>query len=233
MALSFVNNVNTNNFNLNGVNNMSMNLAKTVVAGERINLSKEQGSHVTKYCVGLNWNEKPGIVVDCDTSILLLKEDDTIIQGSNGPNMPKCLCYYGQLEVPGVKSYGDNRTGNDSEFSTPTGCDEQIDIDLSALDPEVKKVVVIATTHSEVNGGPGVPIPFGRAANPLLTIFKNEGTPEPLYKFELDEDMSTATSCEIASFYLKNDEWRYVSMADEVGTHAFGLQGILERYNIG
>lgn len=210
-----------------------MNLAKTVVAGERINLSKQVGAAVTKYAVGMNWNEKAGITADCDISIILLDEAGTIIPGSNGPNMPKCMCYYGQLELPGVKSYGDNQTGNDSEVTTPTGSDEQVDVDFSMLGSEVSQVLIIATTHSEVNGAPGQPLPFGRVAVPVLTIYNNTAEPQPLYTFELDEETSVATAVEVAKFYKKGGDWRYVSMADEVGQNPFGLTGIVEKYSIG
>lgn len=211
-----------------------MELAKTVVAGERINLAKEQGENVTKYAIGLDWNVKPGINIDCDISVVLLGEDEKIIAGSNGANMPKCLLYYGQKTLPGLMSYGDNRSGDNSEFTTPSGCDEQIDIDLAKLEALVRSVVVVATTHSEVNGKPGTPMPFGRAAKPVLTVFKNENAaaPVPLYKFELDEDFSASTAVDIAKFYLKDNQWRYVSMADQVGTEAFGLQAIINKFNI-
>jgi stress response protein SCP2 len=212
-----------------------MDLAKKVQAGERINLSKTHGANLTQYAVGMEWHEKAGIVADCDISIVLLNEQGNIVPGSNGPNMPKCLCYYKQEELPGVKSYGDNLTGSDSEVQTPTGSDEQIDVDFSALEPNVNQVIIIATTHSEENGQPGTPLPFGRVATPVLTIFNNSNptNPVPLYTFELDEDHSTATAVEVAKFYKKNDDWRYVSMADEVSQHPFGLQGIIEKYNIG
>jgi len=212
-----------------------MNLAKTVQAGERINLSKQVGAAVTKYAMGLNWNVKPGINADCDLSIVLLDEAGNIIPGSNGPNMPKCMCYYGQQQLPGVKSYGDNLTGNDAETQTPTNSDEQIDVDFAMLEAGVAQVLIIATTHSEVNGQPGPPLPFGRVAIPVLTIYNNTNSaaPVPLYTFELDEEASVATAVEVAKFYKKNGDWRYTSMADSVSEHPFGLQGITEKYNIG
>jgi len=213
----------------------TMNLAKVVSAGERINLSKEVGAAITKYAVGIEWNEKEGVVADCDISVILLDESGAIIPGSNGDNKPKCMCYYGQQELPGVKSHGDNKTGNDDEVQTPTGNDEQIDIDLSMLGDDVNQVLIIATTHSEKDGQPGEPLPFGRVAVPTLTIFNNVNgqAPEPLYEFELDEEASVATAVEVAKLYKKNGDWRYVSMADEVSQHAFGLEGITEKYNIG
>lgn len=212
-----------------------MNLAKTVVAGERINLSKQVGAAVTKYAVGMGWNEKAGIVADCDVSIVLLDAAGNIIPGSNGPNKPKCMCYYGQQELPGVKSYGDNLTGNDAEVVTPTNSDEQIDVDFAMLEAGVEQVLIIATTHSEVNGQPGQALPFGRVAIPVLTIYNNTNpaAPQPLYTFELDEEASVATAVEVAKFYKKNGDWRYVSMADEVGQDPYGLNGIVSKYGIG
>ncbi|CAL9981365.1 hypothetical protein VPHD81_0017 [Vibrio phage D81] len=210
----------------------NMQLAKTVQAGERINLAKEQAG-INKFAVGLEWNEKNGITADCDVSIVLLDKDGAIVPGSNGSNQPKCLCYYGQQSLPGVNSYGDNKTGNDDEVQTPTGNDEQIDVDFMSLDANVAQVLIVATTHSENAGQPGEPLPFGRVAVPVLTIFNNAGAqPQPLYKFELDEEHSMATAVEIAKFYLKDGQWRYVSMADEVGREAFGLQGIITKYGI-
>lgn len=205
----------------------SMNLSK-VVAGERINLSKAQAG-VNKYAVGLEWNPKAGVTADCDISIILLDANGKVIPGTNGPNKPKCMCYYGQLELPGVKSYGDNQDGSDDAFATPTGNDEQIDIDLSKLSADVAQVVVVASTHSET----GTALPFGRVASPVLTIFANEGArPDPKYFFEMDEDFSTATSVEVAKFYRRGADWSYVSMADVVGTDAMGLQGIVSKYGI-
>lgn len=211
-----------------------MELAKKVATGERINLSKQVGGNVTEYAIGMNWNEKAGIVADCDISIVLLDKNGIIIPGSNGPNKPKCMCYYGQQELPGVKSYGDNLTGNDDELQTPTNSDEQIDVSLLALEASVNQVLIIATTHSEVNGQPGEPLPFGRVATPVLTIYNNtnQSIPVPLYTFELDEDHSVATAVEIAKLYKRNNDWIYVSMADEVGRDAFGLSSIIDKYNI-
>lgn len=213
----------------------TMNLAKTVQAGERINLSKQVGAAVTKYAMGLNWNVKPGINADCDLSIVLLDEAGNIIPGSNGPNMPKCMCYYGQQELPGVKSYGDNQDGTDGAIQNPTNSDEQCDCDFSMLEPNVAQVLIIATTHSEVNGQPGSPLPFGRVAIPVLTIYNNTNgsSPVPLYTFELDEDASVATAVEVAKFYKKSGDWRYVSMIDEIGQDPYGLNGIVAKYNIG
>lgn len=212
---------------------MNMNLAKSVSTGERVNLAKEQGS-LSQYAVGLNWNEKAGITADCDVSVVLLKEDGTIIQGKGGANQPNCLCYYGNQKLKGVMSYGDNLTGNDSEIQTPSNSDEQIDIDLNNLPIEVAQVLIVATTHSELNGQPSTPLPFGRVAKPVLTVFNNSNSrsPIPLYNFELDEEFCMATAVEIAKFYKRNGQWMYVSMADEVGKHAFGLQSILDKFKI-
>lgn len=219
---------------------MNLSKAQVVTTGERLNLSKAFGSKFTKPVVGLEWNPKAGIVVDCDLSIILLDADGNIIPGAKAAGQPNCLAFYGNQEIEGVKLYGDNLTGDDEETSCPTGCDEQADIDFDALPANAAQAVVVATTHSEAaNSTPekpikGTAIPFGRAAKPRIIIFEEtaKGEYDPKITYELDEENSTATAVEVAKFYKRNGEWIYTSMGDEKGTDAFGLQAMLDTYGI-
>ncbi len=219
---------------------MNLSKAQVVTTGERLNLSKAFGNKFTKPVVGLEWNTKAGITVDCDLSIVLLDENDKIIPGVVAAGQPNCLAFYGNQTLPGVSLYEDNQTGDDSETDTPTGCDEQADIDFTALDPRVAQIVIVATTHSEDSKSTpekpiaGTPVPFGRAAKPRVIIFEetSKGEYDPKITYELDEENSTATAVEVAKFYKRNGEWMYTSMGDEKGTHAFGLQAMLDTYGI-
>ncbi len=217
---------------------MNLSKAQVVTTGERLNLSKAFGVNFTKPVVGLEWNTKSGIVVDCDLSIVLLDADGNIIPGVKAAGQPNCLAFYGNQDLPGVHLYADNLTGDDEETDCPTGCDEQADIDFEKLDSRVAQVVIVASTHSEAeNSTPenpikGKAIPFGRAAKPRVIIFNYEGAYEPKITYELDEENSTATAVEVAKFYKRNGEWIYTSMGDEKGTDAFGLQAMLDTYKI-
>lgn len=212
----------------------STSKAQTVEVGQKINLSKAVGRAVTKYAIGMEWDEKDGMKADVDVSLILFK-DGSPLPGNNNGGTPNCLVFYGRLEAAGIKAYGDNTTGDNAEFTTTTGCDEQVDIDLSAV--EVDEIRVFASTHSEMyeNGQPtgveGDPIIFGRVANPVVTVFDNTASPaKPLYDVELDEEADMATSVEVAKFYLHKGDWKFTSMADEIGRTAFGLNGIISKY---
>lgn len=217
--------------------NTSMNLAKTIVKGERVNLAKDFGAQVTKYAIGLDWNPKAGMTADCDISTISVDADDKPIGFAD-----ESLCFYANPNLAGIKSYGDNKTGTDSESNTPTGSDEQIDIDLLAQNENTRAIYAIATTHSEipstqegVAGTPGEPQMFGRVAAPVLTVYNNTdpANPVPLLQIELDEEHSVATAVECAKFYKnKNDEWCFTAMGDQVGTHAFGLQATVDKFGV-
>lgn len=214
----------------------SINLAKQVVAGERINLSKEQNG-LEKYAVGITWNEKPGVVADCDISVVLLDSVGGPVLGhvGNDPNKPRCLLYYHNQKMPGVKSYGDNLTGSDEDINTPTGESEQIDIDLGALEADVASLLILCSTHSEKNKKPGTPMFFGKVAAPVLTVYNNTNSdaPVPLYTYKLDEEYSNGTAIEIGKLYKKdNGDWMYTSLGDIVGIDAFGLESVLKKYSI-
>lgn len=218
---------------------MNLSKAQVVTTGERLNLSKAFGNNFTKPVVGLEWNTKAGITVDCDLSIVLLDADGAIIPGVQSAGQPNCLAFYGNQDLPGVHLYADNLTGDDAETDCPTGCDEQADIDFGALDSRVAQVVIVATTHSEAenstqeNPVKGPAIPFGRAAKPRVVIFDHvNGEYDPKITYELDEENSTATAVEVAKFYKRNGDWMYTSMGDEKGTDAFGLQAMLDTYKI-
>lgn len=244
-------------------------LSKAVVAGERVNLSKAfataTGADIKQWALGLSWNPKPGFKADCDVSVLVCR-NGAAIPGTNpvpgapvnpqtgiAPQISKALCFYGQLELPGLKSYGDNTDGVDGAFATPTRCDEQIDVDLDSIflpyggPIEGDEVIIIATTHNEqrdVHGNPnGLPasqLHLGKVGSPMLRVYDNTNPSAPVEKFhfELDEDYSCATAVDVAKFYFKGGTWRYVSMNDVVSdganlAHAFGLQAILDKFNIG
>lgn len=210
---------------------MKLSKAQVVTTGERVNLSKVFGTNFTKPVVGLEWNPKAGIVVDCDLSVILLDKSGKVV--------PNGLAFYNNQDIQGVHLHDDNKTGDDSETSTPSGCDEQADIDFNVLALEVDQVVIVATTHSEAanstseNPIAGEPVTFGKAAKPRVIIFEEDnGVFEPKITYELDEENSTATAVEVAKFYKRNGEWVYTSLGDEKGTHAFGLKALVETYDI-
>ena len=86
-----------------------------------------------KLTIGLGWTTT-GTNLDLDASCLLLQDID-----NDGDLDPLRAVYYGRKEEPGVKSTGDNLTGEGD------GDDEQILIDLDAVDPQITALAVIVT----------------------------------------------------------------------------------------
>ncbi len=198
---------------------MALELRK-VEAGQRINLSKEQGG-LKKFKIGLSWDEKDGVKADLDVSLVVLGDNEKMIAEDsilfyNSPKnaQGKLHLYNGALEHS-----GDERTG------AAEGDDETIVIDLSKLPSEAKILLAVATTYP-VDGNS---VTFGRVKNASVRLYNGDNN-QALYQFDLSEDSSRATSVEVARIYLKDGEWRFTTLGDIVGTSANGLEDIINKY---
>jgi len=93
---------------------------------------------------------------------------------------------------------GDNLTGDGD------GDDEQIKIDLTKIDAEVKEITVVVTIHDADARKQN----FGQVRNSFIRIF-NTDTNEEILKYELDEDFSIETAVEFGRIYNRNGEWKF------------------------
>ena len=136
-----------------------------------INLSKGQGISLSKEApglsrlrVGLGWDERAtnGQAFDLDASALLLGADNRI-------RNEKDFVFYNNLSTPNgsVVHQGDNRTGNGD------GDDETIIIELDQVDPEIQRIVIIASSHS---GDGATPINFGQVQNAYINTYDAKDT---------------------------------------------------------
>ena len=91
--------------------------------GGSLDLHKEAGATLTKIRIGAGWDVAEGKTVDLDLSL--------IAKGG-------AVCYYGNKEIPGAKLDKDDRTGASSDG----GADENIHVDVAALDKEEYAVVI-------------------------------------------------------------------------------------------
>lgn len=189
--------------------------AQEVTTGQRINFSKENPG-VSKLRVEMYWESDK----DGDVAAVLLND--------GGKAVPGGIVFYGQTELPGITHSGDCRGGVDNDPSTP---EETMTIDLSAVSSDVDKVLFVAGTHPKEGDDPTKPVPFGTLRDCRVLII-NDASGEVLYAFELDEDFSTFTSVELASFYRKNGEWRYTNMAEGVGSKVTAMEDFAAKYDI-
>lgn len=189
--------------------------ATEVAAGQRINFSKENPG-VSKVRVELYWESDK----DGDVAAVLL--------GADKRALPEMICFYNKPNLPGVTHSGDCRGGVDGDPSTP---EETIIIDLNAVDASADSILIVAGTHPKEDEDQTKPVPFGLLRDCRALII-NDDTGEVLYGFELDEDFSTFTSVELASFYRKDSDWRYTNMAEGVGTGVVALEDIARKYGL-
>ncbi|CAL9963970.1 hypothetical protein VPHD148_0082 [Vibrio phage D148] len=194
---------------------LNFSKAQEVTAGERINFSKANPG-VSKLRVELYWESDK----DGDVAAVLLGADKNAVPGG--------IVFYNQMALPGITHSGDCKGDVDGDPSTP---EETMTIDLNGVNADVDSVVIVAGTHPKEGEDQTKPVPFGLLRDCRVLIINDENS-EVLYAFELDEDYSTFTSVELASFYRKNGDWRYTNMGEGVGTGVEALTDFATKYNI-
>ena len=93
---------------------------------------------------------------------------------------------------------GDNRTGEGD------GDDEQIKIDLTAVDPDVEKIAITVTIdQADVRNQN-----YGQVENSYIHIL-DEATGAELVRYDLGEDYSIETAVVVGELYRHNGEWKF------------------------
>ncbi|MEL7039212.1 MAG: TerD family protein [Cyanobacteria bacterium J06592_8] len=188
---------------------MSININK----GERINLSKEAPG-LQKAGVGLGWDVNAtdtGAAFDLDASVFMLGENGKIPQD-------EYFVFYNNLLSPdsAVKHLGDSRTGAGS------GDDENIEIDLTQINPVIQELIFVVTIHDAEQRRQN----FGQVRNSFIRIYDRE-TDTEVGRYDLEEDFSRETAVEFGRLYQKNGEWRFQAVGQ--GYNA-GLQSFVDKY---
>ena len=98
-------------------------MAIDMTKGQTLNLNKESGKTLTKVRVGAGWDPAEGKTIDLDLW-LIPKGGDPV--------------YFNNKKIPGAELDGDDLTGAGSE----DGADENIEIDVSALEHDEYHVVI-------------------------------------------------------------------------------------------
>ncbi|CCQ15642.1 putative uncharacterized protein [Rhodococcus sp. AW25M09] len=189
---------------------MSVTLAK----GGNVSLSK-QAPQLTAVTIGLGWDVRStsGGDYDLDASAIAL--------GSNKKVLNELFfVFYNNLRSPdgAIEHTGDNRTGEGE------GDDESIDIELSALSPEIESIVFPVSIHAadELNQN------FGQVVNAFIRVVDKSDNRE-LARFDLSEDASTETAMVFGELYRHNTEWKFRAIGQG---YASGLAGIARDFGI-
>jgi tellurium resistance protein TerZ len=184
---------------------MSISLAK----GQKISLSKEGGSSLTKVKLGLGWDpvEAPAASggggffkraraaaasadVDLDASAVLLDAGNNVVD----------LVWFSQLKSKdgSVEHTGDNLTG------AGDGDDEAIRVDLSAVPANVQTLAFTVTCFSKQG--------FNEVANAFCRIV-DETTGAEFARYDLGAQ-GPHSAMVIAKVYRHNGEWKMAALGD-------------------
>ena len=182
-----------------------------------INLQKGQREtlNAPKFTIGLGWDTNSSVTgaqFDLDASVFIMGDNKKLITDD-------FFVFYNNLTSPdeAVTHTGDNLTGDGD------GDDEQIQVDLSKIDPRVTELCIVVTIHdAEVRKQN-----FGQVRNSFVRIVDAANGTE-LVKYELEEDFSIETAVEFGRIYKRNNEWKFEAVgAGQRG----GLQDYLNKYN--
>ena len=196
---------------------MAVTLAKR---GSKVSLAKAAAdagvtNPVNRIYVGLRWDPcryDGGFSFDLDSSVFLCREDGKVRNEND-------FIFYNNLTAPGVQHMGDERTGGTE------GDDEQINITLSELDPEITRIAFVVTIHDADARGQN----FGQVEHSGLRIMDADSNIE-FINYELEEDSSTETAVVVGELYKRNGEWKFNAIGSGFSggltaiCHNFGIE---------
>jgi len=170
---------------------MSVSLSK----GSNVSLSKEAGGGLDNVTVGLGWDERAtdGASYDLDAVAFLLGEDGKTRSTAD-------FIFYNQLKSADgtVEHMGDNLDGGGD------GDDEEIKINLGALDTACQKIAVCVTIHEADQRNQN----FGMVSNAYIRVV-NDADGAELARFDLSEDASIETAMIFGEVYRHSGEWKF------------------------
>lgn len=181
---------------------MSVNLTK----GQKISLSKSDGSALTQVIMGLGWDaiKKKGFLgfggggdIDLDASCVLFDEN----------KQPLDVVYFGQLQSKdgSITHTGDNRTGDGD------GDDEQIIVDLSRVPANVKSLVFTVNNYTGQD--------FSQVENAFCRLVdKSNGSEVARYNLSAQGKHNAQI---MAKVYRHNGEWKMHAIGENASGRTF------------
>ncbi|RKE22885.1 TerD family protein [Streptomyces sp. TLI_171] len=186
----------------------------TLAKGGNVSLTKEAPG-LTNVIVGLGWDVRAttGADFDLDASALLCGDGGRVLSDQH-------FVFYNNLRSPegSVEHSGDNLTGGGG------GDDEQIRVDLTAVPPQVAKVVFPVSIYDAENRHQS----FGQVRNAFIRIV-NEADGSEVARYDLSEDASTETAMVFGELYRYGVEWKFRAIGQG---YASGLRGIALDYGV-
>lgn len=172
--------------------------------GQKTNLAPAGVSlQSIKVCLGWDVTNQ---ACDLDASAFMLDANNRVIGDD-------WFVFYGQPTSPdnSIQHSGDSD-------GTGYGDDEVITMHLSAINPNVKKVVFVVTIDSAIEKG----LNFSMVANAYVRVVDSTNNNE-LIKFNLSDYYANVTSMVVGEIYNHNGVWKFNAVGDGVAKDLAGL----------
>ncbi|VWD11070.1 tellurium resistance protein TerE [Burkholderia lata] len=169
-------------------------MAVSLSKGGNVSLSKEAPG-LSEIVVGLGWDPRvtDGTEFDLDASIFVTGESGKVL------NDASFIFYNNKKSADGsIEHLGDNRSGQGE------GDDEQVNVKLTGLAADVKKLVFAVTIHDAEARRQS----FGQVSNAYIRVL-NKADSKEIARYDLSEDASTETAMIFGELYRHNDEFKF------------------------
>ena len=169
-------------------------MAVSLSKGGNVSLSKEAPG-LSEIVVGLGWDPRvtDGTEFDLDASIFVTGENGKVL------NDASFIFYNNKKSADGsIEHLGDNRS------SRGDGDDEQVNVKLTGLAADVKKLVFAVTIHDAEARKQS----FGQVSNAYIRVV-NKADSKEIARYDLSEDASTETAMIFGELYRHNDEFKF------------------------
>ena len=189
-------------------------MAVSLSKGGNVSLSKEAPG-LTEVVVGLAWDARStdGAEFDLDASVFVVGESGEVL------NDGSFICYNNKKSPCGnVEHMGDNRSG------AGDGDDEQVNVKLSGLAADVKRLVFAVTIHEAEARKQS----FGQVSNAAIRVL-NKADGKELARFDLSEDSALETAMVFGELYRNGDEWKFKAIGQGF---AGGLGPLASSYGV-
>ncbi|WP_029138725.1 TerD family protein [Nakamurella lactea] len=189
---------------------MGVSLSK----GGNVSLTKAAPS-LSSLVLGLGWDLRTttGADFDLDASALVVGADGKVLSNAH-------FVFFNNKRSPdgAVEHSGDNLTGEGE------GDDEAINVSVSALPPEVDKVVVVASIYEADTRGQT----FGQVRNAYVRVV-DQADGNELARYDLTEDAAGETAMVFGELYRNGAEWKFRAVGQG---YASGLAGIAQDFGV-
>ena len=189
-------------------------MAVSLSKGGNVSLSKEAPG-LSEVVVGLGWDPRvtDGTEFDLDASIFITGENGKVLNDSS------FIFYNNKKSTDGsVEHLGDNRSGQGE------GDDEQVNVKLTGLGADVKKLVFAVTIHDAEARKQS----FGQVGNAYIRVL-NKADAKEIARYDLSEDASTETAMIFGELYRHNDEFKFKAIGQGF---AGGLKPLAEAHGV-